>query len=307
MRVQSLKQNLAFMKKLTLVGLVLSVITISGCGGDEETPLAAPEASFEHEISGKTVVFTNTTVGEEVTYAWDFGDGGTSTEESPTYTFEANGTFVVKLTATNESGSDPSQAVLEIINITIDGDFSDWSDTESVNTGGGTVKLMKIENLENNKLFLYVEGTDLTPLTQIFLNTDNDLTTGAFIDWYYASSGEDYLVQGNLPQNEEQYGEAYSCEPCDGSAPGNWNWAATATVGALDGFIVASAITSVSGGMAYELSIDLTALGSTISSEAIGIAVLDISLDTWGSVGAVPALLNAETNPEAAMYIYTFK
>jgi PKD repeat protein len=37
---------------------------------------------------------------------WDFGDGGSSTEENPTYTYNAMGTYTVSLTAANEFGSD---------------------------------------------------------------------------------------------------------------------------------------------------------------------------------------------------------
>jgi PKD repeat protein len=50
--------------------------------------------------------FTNTTISEEpITYAWDFGDGATSTEENPTHTYGSPGLYTVVLTATNAAGS----------------------------------------------------------------------------------------------------------------------------------------------------------------------------------------------------------
>jgi hypothetical protein len=44
--------------------------------------------------------FTNTSVGA-TTYAWDFGDGNTSTSTSPVHEYSAAGTYTVTLTATN--------------------------------------------------------------------------------------------------------------------------------------------------------------------------------------------------------------
>jgi cytochrome c len=44
--------------------------------------------------------------GTDVTYAWDFGDGGTSTEANPTYTFTQNGQYNVQLVVTDETGKE---------------------------------------------------------------------------------------------------------------------------------------------------------------------------------------------------------
>ena len=49
-----------------------------------------------------TVTFTATVVGpENVTYAWGFGDGATSTEASPAHTYAAPGFYTVSLTVTD--------------------------------------------------------------------------------------------------------------------------------------------------------------------------------------------------------------
>jgi len=39
-------------------------------------------------------------------WLWDFGDGSTSTEQNPVHIYESEGSFTVKLTATNSAGSD---------------------------------------------------------------------------------------------------------------------------------------------------------------------------------------------------------
>ncbi len=52
-----------------------------------------------------TVTFTNLTTGTPgFTYAWDFGDGGTSVLTSPSHTYTASGSFDVKLTVTDGNG-----------------------------------------------------------------------------------------------------------------------------------------------------------------------------------------------------------
>ena len=39
-----------------------------------------------------------------ITYSWDFGDGGTSTETNPVHTYAGDGSYNVTLTATNANG-----------------------------------------------------------------------------------------------------------------------------------------------------------------------------------------------------------
>ncbi len=49
--------------------------------------------------------FSNTST-EGTTYLWDFGDGNTSTDFSPSHVYSAGGTYSVMLTVTNGCGSD---------------------------------------------------------------------------------------------------------------------------------------------------------------------------------------------------------
>ncbi|HET8859196.1 PKD domain-containing protein [Marivirga sp.] len=61
-------------------------------------------ANFTSAVTELTVNFTNTSLNAE-TYMWDFGDGTTSTEENPTHTYAADGTYPVTLTATGPGQS----------------------------------------------------------------------------------------------------------------------------------------------------------------------------------------------------------
>ncbi len=51
------------------------------------------------------VQFTDASVGGVTGWAWDFGDGSTSTEQNPQHTYLTNGSFTVKLTVTTPTGT----------------------------------------------------------------------------------------------------------------------------------------------------------------------------------------------------------
>ncbi len=71
--------------------------------------VAAPVASFSADkASGTapvTVNFADTSTGTIASRAWDLGDGTTSTAQSVAKTYSAAGSYTVKLTVTNASGS----------------------------------------------------------------------------------------------------------------------------------------------------------------------------------------------------------
>lgn len=71
---------------------------------------AAPEAEFTADATsvcpGTTVTFTDQTTNNPTSWSWDFGDGGTSTAQNPTHTYETAGTYTVTLVAGNANGTD---------------------------------------------------------------------------------------------------------------------------------------------------------------------------------------------------------
>ncbi len=107
--------------QLTLA-LFMSMFLITSCGSDDDVTPSGLIASFQAEPSTDnfaTIIFTNFST-DATSYAWDFGDGNSSTEESPTHTYAAGGDYNVTLTASNADDSatfsrtititDPNQA-----------------------------------------------------------------------------------------------------------------------------------------------------------------------------------------------------
>ncbi|HLN75838.1 MAG TPA: LamG-like jellyroll fold domain-containing protein [Nocardioidaceae bacterium] len=72
-------------------------------------PSQAPTAAFTGTpTSGSAplnVSFTDQSTGSPTSWSWTFGDGGTSTAQNPTHTYNQAGTYTVSLTSTNSSGS----------------------------------------------------------------------------------------------------------------------------------------------------------------------------------------------------------
>ncbi len=98
--------------------MFLSALFAVGCKPDDPEPTGDTIASFQYEISPDNwsdVIFTNYSQNTS-TYAWDFGDGNSSTEVSPTHSYAAGGSYEVILTATGELGSASKSETITVVN-----------------------------------------------------------------------------------------------------------------------------------------------------------------------------------------------
>ena len=70
-----------------------------------QPPVASFSGSPTSGIVPLTVNFTDTSSGQPTSWAWTFGDGGTSSAQNPSHVYTVAGTYSVSLTATNGVGS----------------------------------------------------------------------------------------------------------------------------------------------------------------------------------------------------------
>jgi len=86
--------------------LVLTLGLLAACGSSTEPPTADFGAHPTSGVVPLTVQFTDQSTGEITSWAWDFGDGNTSTVQNPSHTYATLGNYTVSLTVTNSGGSD---------------------------------------------------------------------------------------------------------------------------------------------------------------------------------------------------------
>lgn len=98
----------------------VSLTASNACGTDTETktnyitvtepscdaPVAAFSSNIQSGDAPLNVSFTDNSSNSPTEWSWDFGDGGSSTAQNPSHTYNSAGTYSVTLTATNSCGSD---------------------------------------------------------------------------------------------------------------------------------------------------------------------------------------------------------
>jgi hypothetical protein len=81
--------------------------------------LPSPSAAFSFTVGGAGVnyTFTDLSTGSPTSYAWNFGDGNTSTVANPSHTYAGTGNYTVTLIVTNVCGSDTTTQLLLVTDV----------------------------------------------------------------------------------------------------------------------------------------------------------------------------------------------
>jgi PKD repeat protein len=290
-------------KMLAAMAMVAAtVFLLSACGDDDP---AKPTASFTYANDGREVSFTSTSKNA-TTFAWDFGDGATSTDQNPVHTYEAYGDYTVKLKVTGEGGEATSLpdvlTLAKSSNVVIDGNFSEWADIAEVTVPEkfGTITSVKVD-YDATRIYFYVEGTaDLSAFFDLYINTDNDPATGYFSGWYPEGYGADYLVEGDF--REENDADIF--QDNEAGEVTDWGWTVTSangtnsvkssdmkTVGTGNGIefsIVRAAFINLASKFSFAL-VDVD--GAYLEYDDKGVVTYDSRPDTsesWATLGSFP-------------------
>ena len=113
----------------------VSLTVSNDCGEDDATDYVtitvsdAPVADFSADPTsvcvGYDVYFTDLSSGEPTSWSWDFGDGATSTDQNPSHSYSAAGSYDVSLTVSNDCGEDDAT---DYVTITVsDAPVADFS------------------------------------------------------------------------------------------------------------------------------------------------------------------------------------
>jgi PKD repeat protein len=138
-------------------------LTAANAGGPSSTTRSIsvtaapvkPTASFTASPSSGTaplsVQFTDTSTGSPTSWAWDFGDGGTSIAQNPSHQFTGNGIYTVQLTATNLQGSDSTTRTVTVADApppptTVALDADTYFNTSSPTKNYGAYTVMKLHS-----------------------------------------------------------------------------------------------------------------------------------------------------------------
>jgi PKD repeat protein len=95
-----MKRATSFLLTFAMLGMLVAMV--SSC--KKEDPAPAPTVSIFHSVDGYQVAFT-ATVTDVDSYAWDFDDGESSTEQNPVHTYDQSGDYSVTLTVTGPGGT----------------------------------------------------------------------------------------------------------------------------------------------------------------------------------------------------------
>ena len=102
-------------------------------GADGAVPPSVGFTPEQSETNYLEYSFTNSSTGA-TSYLWDFGDGNTSTEESPTHVYDTHDIYTVTLTATNDANLSSSLSQTIDIQAPVTADFTYMVDENDYKT-----------------------------------------------------------------------------------------------------------------------------------------------------------------------------
>ncbi|MEA1979787.1 MAG: S8 family serine peptidase [candidate division Zixibacteria bacterium] len=117
-------------------GMLDAYAAYQAVGSSNDPPVAGFSGSPTSGETPVTVEFTDLSTNSPTSWAWTFGDGGTSSAQNPSYNYTTAGTYTVTLTATNAYGSD-DEVKVDYITVTAPVNNPPVADFSGSPTSGG--------------------------------------------------------------------------------------------------------------------------------------------------------------------------
>ena len=262
-----------------------------------EPPVADFIANKTHLAEGQAVAFTDTSANSPTSWLWNFGDGGTSTEQNPTHAYQTAGTYTVTLTATNAFGND-TETKTNYITVGSSSQLLDADFTSNVTSGYPP---------------LAVQFTDLSTGTPIawnwnfgdgtWFNTTNEFERNAAHMYTQAGSYDVRLfvtdASGSDQENKAGYISVSSSElltitsPLDDTvANGN------VTVAGRIGDPAVSSVTLTHNGVSSTIPVQDGNFSTTVNLSAVN-TIIVTAVGSGGSPQSVTLLLDGDMLPAA--------
>lgn len=162
---------------------------------------------YSLEVSGNTVTFNNETKGAQ-SFKWDFEDGTSSEEGSPTHTYPGKGKYVPMLYATYGDGNTAEESTILRIGKSSgvkmnDHSLNDW-DTVSYNQikagpDAGNFIQEKFDYDGNNIYFYFEQYTTRAEgnIYDIYIDADDNQETG-YLTGDIPDGAYDILLEGTI-------------------------------------------------------------------------------------------------------------
>jgi PKD repeat protein len=282
-------KNLKILSFLFFV--VLVTVTVTSCKKDPE-PIVG-DALFAYDVDGYTITFTNTSTVEG-TYAWNFGDSNTSTDENPVHSYAGKGEYTVGLTVTDENGDPHSISTTIAVDKASpvkldDNSFGDWATVTGEGfqvTLGDTSGITKVAKFDYDAEFIYSYVEFEGNVADVFqwdmlVDYDNSIATGG-ISWIWPMSAADLLVEVMEFTTANSYTGVYDWTGTPGGA--GWDWTENMTL--PQGNVVIGHIGQVGNNVAIEIGMSRTKIPH-LNNNAIGFGLF-ISNADWADVGYSP-------------------
>lgn len=172
--------------------------SLNGILTKQEIRFLAPKPLFRaYPIKGPPplkVRFQNFSTGHVVRYLWDFGDGGTSLERSPTHLYLTEGKYTVKLNVITSTGAQGVATKTEYIEVNID----------------ESIPFAYIESLTNpysikTAAQMTLDGTPTSPKEFVFVDqTDGDIVQR---NWIFGDGEKEIQEDANVHETSHIYSE----------------------------------------------------------------------------------------------------